>query len=190
MLRSRSSARWCSPASRGRPDGPSPGHPTRRTAPASTPACSTRPASSALLASGVDRHEVEVTAAEDGQFEVEAILSAAQADQLAASGAELGRPTAPRPAAPRPSPRPCSVRTAGREACRRSSPRRPPPTRHRQAGGDRQDHPGQGHQRRAGHPQRRPHDAAAAGRRPSTSAPSTPVNGSRRRWSGGCSTTS
>ena len=43
----------------------------------------------ALLASGVDRHEVEVAASEAGQFEVEAILSAAQADQLAELGADL-----------------------------------------------------------------------------------------------------
>ena len=45
----------------------------------------------ALLASGVDRHELDVTAADAaaGQFEVEAILSAAQADQLAAQGARL-----------------------------------------------------------------------------------------------------
>ena len=46
---------------------------------------------SALLESGIDRHELEVTASEEeaGQFEVEAILSAAQAEQLADRGADL-----------------------------------------------------------------------------------------------------
>ena len=43
----------------------------------------------ALLASGVDRHEVEVTSSDTGQFEVEAILSATQAEQLAEVGADL-----------------------------------------------------------------------------------------------------
>ena len=43
----------------------------------------------ALLASGVDRHEIEVTASPTGQFEVEVILSGAQADAARRAGADL-----------------------------------------------------------------------------------------------------
>src|SRR5262245_27058346 len=43
----------------------------------------------AIVALGVDRHELQLTSLSDGQAQVEVVLTGAQADTLAASGADL-----------------------------------------------------------------------------------------------------